>query len=548
MELYSNNQDTNKNGLFLNAESCKIKVELGGQDELEAIVLNSEIDNIVIQDKLLKVDTPSGKELYRSYNFTKGMNSTKIYARRKYFDLVHKVVTKNITGTRQEILNTILQGTGYIGKYIGNKTNQLTIEGKTNVIEVLSSLEEEYIVHGNIITVGHVGQDKGYTVEFGYNLENIEEDININDVITRIYPCYQDVIGDPVDSEYINNYSVPHEQFIDFEITSEDKEKEYTESEIKSMLHDKAVQYYKETNCDKPICNYDVKALALKRTNEHYNYEILEDVNLGDTVHCKNKQMNIICDERCISFEYDCIKKEYDDIELGQPTETYSDRILKKESESAKLISDNEKAIKENAEKEEEARNNLKVILEKRDTEIEASVTNEAEQRRTAIMVLDGKIEQKVDTEEFSTYKSQTDREFSQKVSKGKEFTSEFRQNIDAFQFLFEEASGNKTEITRDGLTIYKGGIEIKDNSGDTVMDVDKNGIMRIAGAGIQDLNIYDTSKGSMFYNTLANMDEISCGEIKPSRLTLEDDEFYINSDGWTLKEYVERLINGQHV
>jgi phage minor structural protein len=544
MELYLNNQDTSKNGLFINAESCKIKVELAGQDELESVVLNSEIDTAV-QDKLLKVDTPAGKELYRIYNSIKGMNSTRIYARRKYFDLVHKVVTKNITGTRQEILNTILQGTGYIGKYIGNKANKLTIEGKTNVIEVLSSLEEEYIVHGNVITVGHVGEDKGYVVEFGYNLEDISEDINIDDVVTRIYPCYKDIIGDPVDSKYINNYSIPHEQFIDFEITSEDEEKEYTESEIKSILRDKAVQYYEETSCDKPLCNYDVKALALKRTNEHYNYEILEDVNLGDTVHCKNKQINIICDERCISFEYDCIKKEYDDIELGQPTETYSDRIIKKESETAKLISDTEKGIEE---KEEEARNNLKVILEKRDTEIEASVTNEVENRKTAIMVLDGKIEEKVDTEEFSTYKSQTDREFSQKVSKGSEFSSEMRQNINAFQFLFEEASGNKTEITRNGLTIYKGGIEIKDNRGNTVMDIDSNGVMRITAAGIKDLNIYDTSSDSMFYNTLANMDVISCGEIKPNRLTLEDDEFYINSDGWTLKEYVERLINGQHV
>lgn len=118
--------------------------------------------------------------------------------------------------------------------------------------------------------------------------------------------------------------------------------------------------------------------------------------------------------------------------------------------------------------------------------------------------------------------------EISMKVSKGKDFSSEMKQNVDAFQFLFEEASGSKTEINRDGITVYQGGFKIKNKKGDTIMWVDSNGNLRSKFIGVDDINIYNTSKGSsMFYNCLANMDEIYTDKFSCDRLFVDGKHIY---------------------
>lgn len=138
--------------------------------------------------------------------------------------------------------------------------------------------------------------------------------------------------------------------------------------------------------------------------------------------------------------------------------------------------------------------------------------------------------------------------EINLKVSKGNDFSSEMKQNVNAFQFLFKGASNGKTEISSKGIDVYQGGFRILDDDDNVLMHIDSDGTMIIQVAGINDLNIYDTSKNSMFYHTLANMREISTGEVKPKRLTLDYRDFYIGTNGYDLKEFVERIADGRSV
>lgn len=526
IELFNNNADTSKNGEILNAIDGTLRVVLGSENELEATFLINESSNIA-NDKLLKIDTPIGKELYRIYDINKSSNSIKISARHKYFDLRHKAVIGNVKGTRQEILNTILKGTGYIGKYTGNKNDILIIEGKTNVIEVLSSLEEEFSVKGNVITVGNVGENRGYTVEFGYNLEDIEEDVSTDDVITRIYPYYQEVVGDPVDSIYINNYPVIHEKIVDFEITSENEDVEYTEQQIKDILKEKAREYFKTTEYDKPLCNYNVKMADLSNTIEYKNYKVLESINLGDTVTCKYKPLNINCSERCISYEFDIVELKYNNIELGTPVETYNDRILKKEENAIKLIDDANDRIDDAIEKAEEDNNNLKVIMEKRDSEIELSVENEVEERKSEIRILDGKISERVTSSEFEAYQEIMDREINQKVSKGNDFSTEMKQNWEAFRFLFNNGTDGETTIDRDGITVKYGGFKVVDSSGNTVLKFDSDGTCIAQYLSAKNLNCTNTDEGSTFYHMLYNMNKASFKKLNATTLYVSGQHIY---------------------
>ena len=207
-------------------------------------------------------------------------------------------------------------------------------------------------------------------------------------------------------------------------------------------------------------------------------------------------------------------------------------------------ITENSKEIRLTAEEVGKAKAEIQVQSNRIDMTVE-----EIGKNRATIEINANKIESTV--EEINGAKSQITQlshEISSKVDSGDGFTSELKQNVDAFQFLFEEASGSKTEIDRDGITIYKGGIKIKDRNNNVVFYIEDDGTVHIKNAGIDDLNIYDTSKYSMFYTALVNMDEISTGEIKPSRLTLDYRDFYIGGDGYDLKEFIERIIEGKSV
>ena len=492
--MYVEGQDTSKNGEILNAIDGKIQVVLGAENELEATFLNEESTNIT-NNKLLKIDVPTGKELYRIYNVVKSFNSTKVYARAKYFDLKNKIIIADVKGTRQQILNTILAGTGYIGKYIGSKTDTITVEGKTNIIEILSSLEEEYTVQGNVITLGTVGTDKGY-------LQEVEENLSVDDVITRIYPCYQDIVGEPVDSIYINNYPVVHESFIDFEITSENEDEEYTEQHIKDILKQKAKEYFNTTNCDKPICNYTVKMLDLSRTTEYKYYKILETLGLGDTVTCKNKKLNINCKERCISYEWNFINKTYESIELGQHKETYNDRIIKNEKNAIKMIDNTKKELSEDIDdaKEEAANatNNLKIVMEERTDGIELSVSNLEKDTNNKIEVLEEGIRLSAKKGDIGTL---------------------IEQNYEHVLTAIEDGSGTYVLIDRNGLTVNNGKLIIKDSNNDKVMYMSNNNLT------IEDVYLGSTAreKGSNFYNSLLNMEEIPLDNGYYGNLSLED-------------------------
>lgn len=180
-------------------------------------------------------------------------------------------------------------------------------------------------------------------------------------------------------------------------------------------------------------------------------------------------------------------------------------------------------------------------------TEIRSEVKDTKNNLQSQITQNAEMISTKVSNSEFNSEIRQLANEISSKVSSGSEFSSELKQNVSAFKFLFNDASDGMTEISSDGLTVYDGGIEIQDKKGNTVFYIESDGTVHIKNCGIDDLKIYDTGKNSMFFNTLANMKRISCGEISPSRLTLDYRDFYIG-DGYNLKQFVERVIDGKDV
>ena len=188
----------------------------------------------------------------------------------------------------------------------------------------------------------------------------------------------------------------------------------------------------------------------------------------------------------------------------------------------------------------------LQTSISQTASDIRLEATNMKSELQSSINVNAKAIEQRVTNSEFSTYKTQTAKDISQKVSKGSQFSSEMKQNVDAFQFLFEEASRSKTTIDRNGITITNGGFVIENKSGDKVLYCDSSGNLKLNHVWASDLYLDETSSriSSSFWNVLYNMDSITLnGELKiRDRLTISASDFYIN-DGYDLNEYIDRRI-----
>ena len=550
IEVYQNSAslDLSKNGIILNPITCTVENKLNDTNELELeYPLMDDKYKYLINNNFIVIKLPDFKEkqIYRIYDTKKNMDTIIVNARHIAFDLSKKIIfNKSITGNAQTVLNGILQGTNFTGTT--NITSTNTGEYKLKSVMACINGEDNCFVNlfggeiscnnYNLSINNSIGQDRGIRISFGYNLEDIEEELNFDEVVTRIYPSAGDLVlssNTPyVDSPLISKLGIIEDtvDFSDIKVKDSDSTSD-TDEDYYSTTADAEAEMIRRCNnlfttgTDKIKANYTVKLQDLSKTIEYkqLGYDVLEKICLGDKVHCYNKNIDIEVSARCISYKWDCIQQEYEEIELGDYLDSYTDKIIKKEKQTSKAIEE----AKDDIEEAKEETAGLKVVMEKRDSEIELSVTNETEQRKTAIMVMDGKIDERVTNSEFESYKTQTADEIDQKVSKGNDFSSEMKQNVNTFQFLFHGASDGQTTIDSNGITVKCGGFKVVDSSGNTVLKFDSDGTCITQYLSAKNLNCTNTDKGSSFYHMLYNMEEANFKNLNATKLFVSGNHIY---------------------
>lgn len=155
-----------------------------------------------------------------------------------------------------------------------------------------------------------LGQDRGVTLAYGKNIQEIEAQENWDNVTTKLLPYTTD--GDVailLDDVYVSSdisYEIPYTKTVKFE-NDLDREDYETDEEyltaVKEDLRSKAADYLENNKV--PQVNYTLKA--------H-----LEDIaDVGDTIHVKHPRCSIDIETHVISVVWDCIRKRYKEIEFG---------------------------------------------------------------------------------------------------------------------------------------------------------------------------------------------------------------------------------------
>lgn len=299
---------------------------------------------------VISVDTPYGKrQLYRIQDTDRDMDQASATAYPIFLDSRNDCFLWDVRPTNkigQDALDIMLAGSKYTGQS-DITTASTAYYVQKNFIEALNGDDENAFLkrwggevayqNFKIIVNNRLGADNGLRVEFGFNLTGLQEQVDMSNVVTRIIPkAFNGYIlpdNEVVDSPLINNYPIVYTRVIEYQdvklaedATEEDEDNGTiicaTMEELYAALRTKANAEF-DAGIDLPNITYDVDMVDLSRTDLYIDYAGLLNVQLGDTVHVKNRRMGIETTARVITLVYDCITQKVTSLTLGDYEANY---------------------------------------------------------------------------------------------------------------------------------------------------------------------------------------------------------------------------------
>ena len=184
-----------------------------------------------------------------------------------------------------------------------------------------------------VIINDRVGIDAGYELRYGKNMpvNGLTESVDIRDVVTRIYPkAYngREMSNHGyVDSELIDSYPTVKAVTMTFDnvklaedANADDEENGViicdTQAELDQALTEQCEAQF-ASGVDKPKVTISANLVILKYSEQYKEYSMLEDVSLGDTIHCINSRLGIETSARVIELEYDSLRKKVESVVIG---------------------------------------------------------------------------------------------------------------------------------------------------------------------------------------------------------------------------------------
>lgn len=301
--------------------SCVVTEELNGSYELELTHPRDEEGKWkrIEEERILYASTPRGKQPFRIYRIKPTMSGITVNAKHIFYDLLdNQCEAVSFNGAAPDALAALQEAFAYEMPFSFDTNITLSgtlATGRMNPIQALLSDDDETTSFvkgfgGELLRDGFhvslkaaVGLDRDVAIRYGKNLIGLEVLQDASDVKTRII-CYGSNGTAVVDSPYIGKYVYPKIHML------EDDGKKIAELK-------KEAQDLLDGGIDIPSVNIKVDFVALTKTVEYKDYAVLEEVFLGDLVTVINTKMNFRKKAKVISYEWDCLLDQYNEVKLG---------------------------------------------------------------------------------------------------------------------------------------------------------------------------------------------------------------------------------------
>ena len=178
---------------------------------------------------------------------------------------------------------------------------------------------------------GQRGYDNGVVISYGKNLTDIEQDRNIADVATGIYPYWTNsegamVVCDPPIVNAPGTYDFARVVPVDF---SSDFEAQPTPAK----LLERAEKYVVSNKIGIPKTSITASFVQLEQFAEYDNLALLEKCDLCDTVTIRYQQIGVEAKAEIVKIETDVLLERYNSVEIGDARANIADTIVTQQQE-----------------------------------------------------------------------------------------------------------------------------------------------------------------------------------------------------------------------
>ena len=191
----------------------------------------------------------------------------------------------------------------------------------------------------NVTIKKKLGKETSTKIKYGLNMTAFEQDENLTNVYTGIYPYAVNTITDPdtgaTETSVVTIASKilyaeenpPYKKVKVVDLTDKFFENGITATITPATLLEAAQEYISENQWGVPSVNIKVSFVSLAQTEEYKSAVGVEEVLLGDTVTVEYPAVGITAKARCVKTVYDTLAERYDTIEVGRVKRTIVDTI-----------------------------------------------------------------------------------------------------------------------------------------------------------------------------------------------------------------------------
>lgn len=178
---------------------------------------------------------------------------------------------------------------------------------------------------------GHRGYDNGVVISYGKNLTDIEQDRNISNVATGIYPYWTNAEGALVtcDPKIVNapgTYDFTRVVPVDFS-------NEFETQPTPAQLRARAEKYVEDNKIGIPKTSITASFVQLEQFPEYEDLALLEKCDLCDTVTIRYPQLGVEAKAEIVKIETDVLLERYSSVEIGDVRTNIADTIVGQQQE-----------------------------------------------------------------------------------------------------------------------------------------------------------------------------------------------------------------------
>lgn len=314
----------------------------------------------------IKAKVPDGSwQYFEIYNVKKNLTSVSVTARHIGFMANKNFIVKSFTdnGNGSQIMTNLKNSLAFDQKfnYLSNvgTTHQFTarqvapveaIIGSNNGNQNLTGVTSAELDMDNydLKLVKQIGSDNGFRIDFGINLEAIEEEIDEESIVNSLY-----LVGGVPDNDYDEDKEPIEYGYLEIDgVTNENRriaKRENGDCKTVDELIKWGKTLFDNDRIHEPKATHTVSMVALEHTLEYGDmYQELASLHFGDVAHVRAKELDIEIKERMVEYTYFPTLGKYKDIVLGNDLSLYTSAVNTQAQELKKKIDNRTETLVQN--------------------------------------------------------------------------------------------------------------------------------------------------------------------------------------------------------